>query len=135
MALRGASTTVDSDFIDWKSLAEENAAVVCSVLGVEDPKDYGNGEVAAVKARVIVLTGKQAGSVFPSERILKAGIRMKLEDAVGDDVVGRLDVYGQRKAVGLQAEHQGDVELAEKALAKFGKSSKVKAADDDEPPF
>ncbi|MGH3965948.1 MAG: hypothetical protein ACRDRY_22295 [Pseudonocardiaceae bacterium] len=148
MALRGASTTVDSDYIDWAGLAAENAAVVCTVKAVEAPKDYGNGEVAAVRARVIVLTGKQAGTVYEDERILKAGIRNKLQ-TVGDDVVGRLDVYGTRRAVGLQAEHEGDIALAERALKKFGavpeqrsaSNGSAKAAKptddsgDDEPPF
>lgn len=143
VALRGASTTVDSDYIDWKTLAEENAAVVCTVKEILPPKDYGNGEVAAVRARVIILTGAQAGTVYEDERILKAGIRNKLTE-VGDDVVGRLDVYGTRKAVGLQAEHDGDVALAERALAKFGGGGTVpaqnngKKADrpaEEEPPF
>jgi hypothetical protein len=117
MALKGASTTVDSDYIDWAGLAAENAAVVCTVKAIEPPKDFGNGEVAAVRARVIVLTGSAAGTVYEDERILKAGIRNKLQE-VGDDVVGRLDVYGTRKAVGLQAEHDGDLALAQAALEK-----------------
>lgn len=143
MALRGASTTVDSeDWIDWAALAEENAAVVCTVKEILPPKDYGNGEVAAVVARVIVLTGSLAGTVYPEERILKAGLRNKLTE-VGDDVVGRLDVYGTRKAIGLQAEHDGDIALAERALKKFGgkpaaaasKAKKAADEDDDEAPF
>ena len=141
MALRGASTTVDSDYIDWKSLAEENAAVVCTVKELLPPKDYGNGEVAGVRARVIVLTGSQVGTVYEDERILKAGIRLKLQQ-VGDDVVGRLDTYGTRKAIGLQAEHAGDIDLAERALAKFGagvpaqrKASAKVETSDVEPPF
>lgn len=138
MALRGASTTVDSDYIDWAALAAENAAVVCTVKEILPPKDYGNGEVAAVRARVIVLTGALAGTVYPDERILKAGIRNKLQE-VGDDVVGRLDVYGTRKAVGLQAEHVGDVELAQAALAKFSGASVPAQGggkkDEEEPPF
>lgn len=138
MALRGASTTVDQDYIDWAGLAAESAAVVCTVRAIEDPKDFGNGEVAAVRARVIVLTGKSAGSVYPDERILKAGIRMKLEN-VGDDVVGRLGVYGLRKNIGLNAEQEGDIELAEKALAKAnGKATvpaQASAPAEEEPPF
>jgi len=147
MALKGASTTTDQDWIDWAALAAENAAVVCTVKAIEPPKDFGNGEVAAVRARVIVLTGAQAGTVYPDERVLKAGIRNKLTE-VGDDVVGRLDFYGTRKAVGLQAEHAGDVDLAEAALAKYtagavpaqrsNGTSKAKAApaeDSEEPPF
>lgn len=139
MALKGVSTTVDQDWIDWKALAEENAAVVCTVREILEPHDYGNGEVAAVKARVIVLTGTEAGAVY-EETVLKAGVRIKLQE-VGEDVVGRLDLYGSRKAVGLQAEHAGDMELAEKALAKANgtkiSSAKKKAAveDDSEPPF
>src|SRR5882757_1683395 len=137
MALRGASTTTDSDWIDWAVLAAENAAVVCTVKEILPAKDYGNGEVAAVRARVIVLTGAQAGTVYEDERILKAGIHNKLNE-VGDDVVGRLDVYGTRKAVGLQAEHAGDVELAQAALAKVS-GGKVPVQnsknEDDDAPF
>lgn len=141
MALRGASsTTTDQDWIDWASLAAEGAAVVCTVRSIEEPKDYGNGEVAAVVARVIVLTGSQAGTVHPAERILKAGIRTKLT-TVGDDVVGRLGVYGSRKAIGLNNEHDGDVALAEAALAKENGGKTVPAqnsgpkSDVDEAPF
>lgn len=138
MALRGASTTVDSDRIDWEALAKENAAVVCTVKSIEPETDFGNGAVEPVKARIIVLTGSHAGEVWPDEMVLKKGIRIKL-DTVGDDVVGRVQVYGDRKAIGLNAEWDGDLELAEKALAKAsGKKATAskKAADDgDEPPF
>jgi hypothetical protein len=140
MALKGVSTTVDQDWIDWKALAEENAAVVISVKELLAPKDYGNGEVAAVRARVIVLSGSEAGTVYEDENILKAGIRIKLQE-VGDDVVGRLDVYGSRKAVGLQAEHDGDIALAEKALAKANggrtkaSAKKAPAEDSEDAPF
>lgn len=148
MALRGASTTVDSDYIDWATLAAENAAVVCTLLAREEPRDYGNGEVEALKLHIVALTGKQAGTVWPAERVLKAGVRAKFNGCdIGDSVVGRVDVYGVRKAVGLQAERDGDVALAEAALAKFGAAdvpaqrkkapSKVVESDegDDEPPF
>lgn len=139
MALKGASTTVDQDWIDWAALATENAAVVISVKELLAPKDYGNGEVAAVRARIIVLTGSQAGTEFPTETVLKAGIRSKLT-TVGDDVVGRLDFYGSRKAVGLQAEHDGDLALAEAALAKANGGKSVPAQNsgpknEEEPPF
>jgi hypothetical protein len=148
MALRGASTTVDTDWIDWEGLAKEGAAVVCTVRSIEPEEDFGNGSVAPVRARVIVLTGSKAGEVYPDERILKAGIRLKLQE-IGDDVVGRLGIYGKRNHVGLNAEADGDIELAERALKKFGdgdgggakakastKSKKVADEDeDDEPPF
>lgn len=138
MALKGVSTTVDQDWIDWKALAEENAAVVCTVREILEPHDYGNGEVAAVKARIIVLTGSEAGAVY-EETVLKAGVRIKLTE-IGDDVVGRLDLYGSRKAVGLQGEHAGDMELAAKALAKANgrkpaSKSKAPAEDETDPPF
>lgn len=142
MALKGASTTVDSDWIQWEALALEGAAVVCTVRQIEEPKDYGNGEVVAVRARVIVLTGSQAGSVHPDERILKKGIRMKLEnEPIGNDVVGRLALYGPRNAVGLNSEQPGDYELAEKAVAKANgqedptAKGKAKASADTDPPF
>lgn len=143
MALRGASTTTDSDFIDWMSLATEGAAVVCSVRSIEPEKDYGQGTPVAVpRARIIVLTGKQAGVVFDEEMIFKAGIRNKLTE-VGDDVVGRVATYTRGKQVHpcLNNEADGDIELAEAALAKHngGKASTSKKAakndDSDEPPF
>jgi hypothetical protein len=147
MALRGASTTVDTDWIDWEGLAKEGAAVVCTVRSIEPEEDFGNGSVAPVRARVIVLTGSKAGEVYPDERILKAGIRLKLQE-IGDDVVGRLGIYGKRGHVGLNAEADGDIELAERALKKFGdgdgggakkvatRSKKVVDEDeDDEAPF
>jgi hypothetical protein len=151
MALKGASTTQEQDWLDLKELAMENAAAVFTVKAIEDVADFGNGPIKPVRARIIVLTGKHAGEVYEDERILAKGVRMKLTE-VSDDVVGRLTIYGTRKAVGLNAEHDGDIELAEEALAKFsGKNSAGKAktaaatagkaktaaatADDDEPPF
>lgn len=156
MAVKRASKATNVDFIDWDALAKERAAVVCTVLEYEDEEDFGNGVVEPVRARVIILTGSKAGQVYDNERILKAGIRQKLnvvqtdDDGnevqvvgIGDDVVGRLEFYGKRNHVGLNAEDDGDVELAEKALAKLStngsksaKSRTPKAAqDDDEPPF
>jgi hypothetical protein len=144
MALKGASTvTQDQDWLDLKELAVENAAAVFTVKAIEDPVDFGNGPIQPVRARVIVLTGRHAGEVYEDERILPKGVRMKLNE-VGDDVVGRLTIYGTRKAVGLNAEYEGDIELAEKALAKFGSPSSngqakskmtATAASDDDPPF
>jgi hypothetical protein len=145
MALKGASTTQDQDWLDLKELAAENAAAVFTVQEIEDSVDFGNGPIEPVRARVIVLTGRHAGEVYPDERILPKGVRMKLTE-IGDDVVGRLSIYGARKAVGLNAEHDGDIELAEAALAKLATSkvatgTKKKPAavitteDDDDPPF
>jgi hypothetical protein len=144
MALKGASATQDQDWLDLKELALENAAAVFTVKSIEDSVDFGNGPIQPVRARVIVLTGRHAGEVYEDERILPKGVRMKLTE-VGDDVVGRLTLYGSRKAVGLNAEFEGDIELAEKALAKFGsvstngqsKPSKAKAASigEEDPPF
>lgn len=144
MALKGASATQDQDWLDLKELALENAAAVFTVKSIEDTVDFGNGPINPVRARVIVLTGRHAGEVYEDERILPKGVRMKLTE-VGDDVVGRLTLYGSRKAVGLNAEFEGDIELAEKALAKFGsvstngqsKPSKAKATSvgEEDPPF
>lgn len=148
MALKGASTTTDSDWINWEALAAENAAVVCTVKELEPEVDFGNGSVAPVRARVIVLTGSQAGTVYPNERILKAGIRIKLTE-VGDDVVGRLAVYGKRNHVGLNNEQDGDLDLAKAALAersggdvpaqrssgKAAAKAETAPADDEDPPF
>lgn len=140
MALRGASeTTQDNEFLDLKELAKEGAAAVFTPtrLGVEE--DFGNGPFVPVIADVIVLTGKNAGAYHPGEKIMAAGVRIKLQD-IGDSVVGRIRPYGTRKHPGLEPEEPGDMELAERALAKYSKGStksKAKAAtdDSDEPPF
>jgi hypothetical protein len=151
MALRGASTTIDVARLDWEELARENAAVVFTVREIEPEQTFGknNKPIRPVKARVIVLTGPQAGAIYPDERVMRSGIRPKLEAVkVGDDVVGRIGFYsiGSQSYVGLEAEEAGDIELAEKALAKAnGHDIKVPAQnkgrklaaveEDDEPPF
>jgi hypothetical protein len=118
MALRGASeTTQDQDWVDFKELAKEGAAAVFTVVRHGEPRDFGNGEITPVIADVIILTGKQAGAYFPGENILAAGIRTKLVN-VGDSVVGRIRPYGTRKHPGLEPEEEGDIALAEAALAK-----------------
>lgn len=141
MALRGASSvTVDQDWVDFKALAAEAAAVLFTVKEIEPEEKFSNSTFSPVRARVIVLTGAQAGKVYDNERILAAGIRSRLTE-VGADVVGRIKPYGSRKHPGLEAEHPGDIELAEAALAKFNGGSETAArasgrdSDDTEPPF
>lgn len=141
MALRGASeTTQDQDWVDFKELAKEGAAAVFTVVRHGEPRDFGNGEITPVIADVIILTGKQAGAYFPGENILAAGIRTKLVN-VGDSVVGRIRPYGTRKHPGLEPEEEGDIALAEAALAKANGGKSVPAqnsgpkSDVDEAPF
>lgn len=104
--------------LDIDELGREGAAVLITVLGWGEEKDWGNGMVKPVKARIVALTGSRAGEVDEDALIFKAGIRIKLQE-VGQSVVGRLRPYGQRKHIGLEAEMDGDVELAERALAKL----------------
>lgn len=154
MALKKASEAVNADRLDLDALAEEGAAVVITHRGFGERKDYGQGDVEPVRARIIVLTGREAGRVDDDALIFKAGVRIKLGEE-GDDTVGRLGTYGSRKAVGLEKEQAGDEELAEKALADAdaaeakpaAKPAAVKAApkaaavagdaeaEDDDPPF
>jgi len=147
MALRGASTVVvDQDWCDFKALAAEAAAVLFTVKEIEPEEKFANGSFCPIRARVIILTGAQAGKVYDNERILAAGIRSRLTE-VGADVVGRIKPYGSRKHPGLEAEHDGDIALAEAALAKLNggevpaqrsstKAATAETADDDsEPPF
>jgi len=141
VALKGASTTVDQDWLDFKALAAEGAAVVITTRSLEPLTDFGNGEVEPVIADVLVLTGAHAGEYYPRERILAAGVRSKIQ-TIGDSVVGRIKPYGKRAHPGLEPEHTGDLELAEKALAKLAKSegTKKKAAaamdeSSEDPPF
>lgn len=104
--------------LDLDELGREGAAVLITVKGWGEEKDWGNGVVRPVKARIVALTGTHAGEVDEDALIFKAGIRNKLTE-VGQSVVGRLRPYGPRRAIGLEAEEDGDVELAEKTLAKL----------------
>lgn len=142
MALvKSSERTSEGEWVDFKELAREGAAVVITVTKFEDSTDFGNGTVKPVRGRVIVLTGTKAGEVFEDERILAAGIRIKLTE-VGDDVVGRIRPYGTRKHPGLENEEQGDIELAVAALDKAnGTGNKRRSAKEmvsaasEEPPF
>lgn len=140
MALRGASTTTDTDYIDWIGLAAEGAAVCCTVNSIEPPKDYGQGKPVAVpRAQIIVLTGKLAGTVYPDEMVFKAGIRNKLTE-VGDTIVGRMSTYARGKDTHpcLNNEQDGDLALAEAALEKvngWADAPATAAAESDDAPF
>lgn len=153
-----ATATMSEGQLDLNELGREGAAVLITVKGFAEEKDYGNGIVKPIEARIVALTGSHAGEVDDDALIFKAGIRNKLHE-VGQSVVGRLRPYGARKAIGLEAEEDGDVELAEKVLAqldgpvieakaqiteevaaakqavKTRKAAKVALGDDDEPPF
>lgn len=154
-----ATATTSEGQLDLNELGREGAAVLITVTGFGEEKDYGNGVVKPVEARIVALTGSHAGEIDEDALIFKAGIRNKLHQ-VGQSVVGRLRPYGARKAIGLEAEEDGDVELAEKVLAKLDglstngsktpvtdevkaakrnaaarKASNKVALDDEEPPF
>lgn len=154
-----ATATMSEGQLDLNELGREGAAVLITVLGWGEEKDWGNGNVKPVKARVVALTGAHAGEIDDDALIFKAGIRNRLHE-VGQSVVGRLRPYGARKAIGLEAEEDGDVALAEKVLAQLDgpapeaktpitdevneakkavkartAAKKVALADDDEPPF
>jgi len=154
-----ATATMSEGQLDLNELGREGAAVLITVTGFAEEKDYGNGTVKPVEARIVALTGSHAGEIDDDALIFKAGIRNKLHE-VGQSVVGRLRPYGARKAIGLESEDDGDVELAEKVLAKLdgpapeAKTSitdevnaakkavkertaakKVALADDEDPPF
>jgi hypothetical protein len=140
VALRGASeTTQDQDWLDLKELAKEGAAAVFTPVRLCEEEDYGNGPFTPVIADVIVLTGKNAGAYFPGEKIMAAGVRVKIQE-MGDSVVGRVRPYGSRKHPGLEPEEDGDLALAERALKKYAPKSGTKKAaaaesSDEEPPF
>lgn len=154
-----STATYTEDQLNIDELGREGAAVLITVTGWGEEKDWGNGNVRPVKARIVALTGVHAGEVDEDALIFKAGIRNKLTE-VGQSVVGRLRPYGARKTIGLESEEDGDVELAERALAKLDgpsipesrspiadevrsaktavkerKAARVALADDDEPPF
>lgn len=137
MTLTPASqVTVASDgdgaSLDLNELGREGAAVLITVKGFAEEKDYGNGVVKPVQARVIALTGTHAGEIDDDALIFKAGIRNKLHE-VGQSVVGRLRPYGQRKAIGLEAEEDGDIERAMKVLRQLGELDDEPAAKSSTP--
>lgn len=133
MALKKASEVEveGGDWLDFKELAKSNTAALFSVREIEDEVDMGNGPLCPVRCRVVVLSGELAGTVHENERIINKGIFNRLT-TVGDDVVGRLRLYGTRKNPGLEKEESGDVELAEQWLAHLdddGPKPGAKAAD------
>jgi hypothetical protein len=152
MARRGSATKLDDDDIadleitgtsslrpeledgeeykripKWEELADEGAAVLFTVVDPEGPAiDFGNGDQVPVVARVIVLTGEDAGEVYEFQLVIKGGLKNKLKDQrAGAHVVGRVGWYeipGRRDSyIGLEDEKRSDIALAKKALAKFGK--------------
>jgi hypothetical protein len=113
--------------LKWDELADEGAAVLFTVVDPQGPAiDFGNGDQVPVVARVIVLTGEDAGEVYQFQLIIKGGLKNKLKDqAAGKHVVGRVGWYeipGRRDSyIGLEDEKRSDLALAKRALTKFGK--------------
>jgi hypothetical protein len=161
MAVKGASkvrrTDTDQDWLDsaaWDELANENAAALFIVHETGVPMETNLGHTEAVRATVCILSGARAGKVYTDELIFRSGIVGKLQEA-GQEIVGRVGWYKSKwgPRVGVDAEKDGDVALAEDALAKLnvqgnGSAQKTKAkakaqnpavltAEDtqDEPPF
>lgn len=107
--------------------ADEQDAVLVTVLRDIGKKDYGNGEVQRYICRVVILTGEHADYVNNDVTVNWGGWVHRLRKAVekeglGAHVVARLERYGTRtpQPIGLADDRDGDVELAEKALAKHG---------------
>ncbi len=148
--------------------ADEKEAVLITVLKDLGEKTFKEGQ-AAVQGyliRLIILTGEHAGHVEDELPMYKKGFTNRLgrafeKEGLGVHTVSRLSRYGDRNTIGLEDDEDGDVELAEKALVKFGDpfadaapgkladevaaakksvkekvaASKAAAAGDDEPPF
>ena len=105
--------------------ADEGEAVLVTVIKDIGEKDYGNGPVQRYICRIIFLTGEHEGYVNNDATVNWGGWVGRLRKAVekeglGAHVVARLERYGERKAIGLTDDEDGDVELAEKALEKHG---------------
>jgi hypothetical protein len=134
---KAGGIVLEKNWPDMKELAKEGAAILFSLIAIEETQKFTNGSLRPVRARVIVLTGRAAGQVWHSTLILNAGVRYKLAKVAGVDdldavatepfvpaeevdVVGRMRLYGERKNAGLDDELPGDEELARTALAKYG---------------
>lgn len=107
--------------------ADEQDAVLVTVLRDIGVKDYGNGPVQRYICRVVILTGEHADYVNDDVTVNWGGwvprLRKAVErDGLGCHVVARLERYGTRnpQPIGLADDRDGDVELAEKALVKHG---------------
>lgn len=103
--------------------ADEREAVLITVLKDLGEKKFAENQpaVQGFLIRLIVLTGDHAGHVENELPIYKRGFTNRIEKAgVGATMVSRLGRYGDRKTIGLEDDEDGDVELAEKALAKHG---------------
>ena len=145
-----------------EDMADEGDAVLITVLKDLGVKDFGNGSAQGYLIRLISLTGDHEGLVNDDYPIYKRGFVNRIERAgVGASFVARLGRYGDRKAIGLEDDEDGDYALAEAALAKHGDpfqdaapgklaaevdaakrsvkekvaAGKVAAGSDDEPPF
>lgn len=104
-----------------EDMADEGDAVLITVLKDLGIKDFGNGSAQGYLIRFIALTGDHEGLVNDEWPVYKRGFLNRIEKAgVGASFVSRLGRYGERKTIGLEDDQDGDVELAEKALAKHG---------------
>jgi len=105
--------------------ADEGDALLITVLKDIGTKNYGNGEVQRYICRLVILTGEYEGYVNGDVTVNWGGwvprIRKAVEqEGLGVSIVSRLGRYGERNAIGLEDNQDGDIELAEKALAKHG---------------
>lgn len=148
MALHAAPTGGEEPdhVVTLEELCAEGAAVLFETRKVDDPRpSKGGGTYVGVDVVLTVLTGKHAGTIDRTHKIMKAGITDKLPREIGDHVYGRLEFYGNdysKKQLGLTGPAKGDIELAQAAIdqqrrtpAAAGASVGGGAADDPEPPF
>ena len=105
-----------------EDMADEKEAVLITVLKDLGEKSFnGNDPVQGYLIRFICLTGEHEGLVNDEWPCYKAGFRGRVAQAgVGATFVARLGRYGTRDAIGLEDDEDGDVDLAEAALAKHG---------------
>lgn len=105
-----------------EDMADDNDPVMVTVLKDLGEKSFnGNDPVQGYLIRFVALAGSHKGLVNDELPMYKAGFRSRLQQAgVGATLVARLGRYGTRNAIGLEDENEGDVELAEKALADLG---------------
>lgn len=105
--------------------ADEGEAVLITVLKDIGTKNYGNGEVQRYICRLVILTGEYDGYANPDVTVNWGGwvprIRKAVEkEGLGVSIVSRLGRYGERNAIGLEDNQDGDVDLANAALKKHG---------------
>lgn len=125
MGLTPASTGGEEPVhvVNLDELCAEGAAVLFETRLVwpeQESKD-GKSRYTPIDVVLTVLSGKYAGTIDRTHRIMKTGVSSKLPRDIGEHTYGRMEFYSNnfgRNQIGLTGPQDGDLALAEAAIAK-----------------